>query len=70
MTMPKMTGDILARRFLEIKSDIPIIVCTGFSEKMNAEKAREIGLRGFVMKPIIIREIAKAIRMALGDIVE
>jgi signal transduction histidine kinase/ActR/RegA family two-component response regulator len=65
MTMPRMTGDTLARKILEIKPGIPIIICSGFSNRMNEEKAREMGLRGFIMKPIIKREVARAIRKAL-----
>ena len=64
-TMPKMTGDELAKKIMEIRSDIPIILCTGFSERINEEKAREIGIKAFVMKPIEMREIAITIREVL-----
>lgn len=67
MTMPKLTGDLLAQRLMEVRPDIPVILCTGFSEKMSEEKAKKVGLKGFIMKPIIRREIAKAIRRALDD---
>ena len=67
MTMPKMTGDELARELLKIRPDMPIILCTGFSEKIDEEKAKEIGIREFVMKPIVTREIAKTIRKVLAD---
>jgi CheY-like chemotaxis protein/anti-sigma regulatory factor (Ser/Thr protein kinase) len=70
MTMPKMTGDLLAREIMDIRPDIPVILCTGFSEKMSKEKAKEAGFKGFIMKPIIRKEIAKTIRRALGDPVE
>ena len=65
MTMPKMTGGQLAQKILEIRPDIPIIICSGFSEKINAETAREMGVRGFVQKPILINEISAIIRKIL-----
>ena len=66
-TMPGMTGDKLARELLKIRPDIPIILTTGFSEVITAEKAMQIGIREFIMKPLVIREMARAIRRALND---
>jgi len=66
MTMPNMTGDLLARRMLEIRPDIPIVLCTGYSERMSEARAREMGITAFVMKPIVIQELSKIIRKALG----
>ena len=66
-TMPKMTGDELAKKIMEIRSDIPIILCTGFSERINEEKAREIGIKAFVMKPIEMSEIANTIRQVIDN---
>jgi len=65
MTMPKMTGEELAKKIMIIRSDIPIILCTGFSEKMSEEKAKSLGIREFIMKPVIRGEIAKIIRHVL-----
>ena len=67
MTMPKMTGDELARELMAIRPDIPIILCTGFSEHITEEKAKAIGIRKFVMKPFIMREMAEAIRQVLDS---
>jgi len=67
MTMPKMTGDELAKELMAIRPDIPIILCTGFSEHINEEKAKAIGIRKFVMKPFIMREMAEAIRQVLDS---
>jgi CheY-like chemotaxis protein len=67
MTMPNMTGLQLAREMLHIRPDIPIILCTGFSHTVNEEKAKEIGIREFIMKPISIGEIARVIRRALDN---
>jgi PAS domain S-box-containing protein len=67
MTMPKMTGDVLAKELMAIRPGIPIILCTGFSEHINEEKAKAIGIRKLVMKPFIMREMAEAIRQALDS---
>jgi PAS domain S-box-containing protein len=60
-TMPDIRGDELARKMLSIRPDVPIILCTGFSELVNERKAREIGIRRFLMKPVLIRELAQVI---------
>ncbi|MBW2610299.1 MAG: response regulator [Deltaproteobacteria bacterium] len=65
MTMPNMTGDRLAGELMKIRSDIPIILCTGFSEKISKERADFLGIKGFLMKPIAMREIANTIRQVL-----
>jgi CheY-like chemotaxis protein len=65
MTMPHMTGDILAKKILEIRPDMPIIMCTGFSEKISEEKVKELGIKALVMKPMPHGELAKTIRDVL-----
>ena len=65
MTMPHMTGDILAREILKIKPDLPIIMATGFSELMTEEKAKRAGITDFLMKPLVVRELARVIRRVL-----
>jgi signal transduction histidine kinase/ActR/RegA family two-component response regulator len=65
MTMPDMSGAQLAGRVLAIQPDIPIIICTGFSEQMTPEKAQAIGISDFLMKPLVIRDLAKAIRRVI-----
>jgi len=67
MTMPRMTGAELARKVLSIRPDMPIVLCTGFSELINESKARAIGIRGYVMKPILTREIASVVRNLLDE---
>jgi len=64
-TMPNMTGIELARKLMEIRFDIPIIICTGFSEKISPDKAAAMGIRGYVMKPIVKSELARKIREVL-----
>ena len=65
MTMPKMTGEQLARKLMEIKPDIPVILCTGFNETITEEKALAMGIDKFVMKPIVKDELAYTIRTVL-----
>ena len=65
MTMPHMTGDKLAQKLIKIRPDIPIILCTGHSKQISEEKAKDMGIRAFVMKPILGRTIAEAVRKAL-----
>lgn len=65
MTMPNMTGDDLVRELLHIRPDIPIIMCTGFSEKAIGERTKEMGIRAVVMKPLVMRELAETIRRVL-----
>lgn len=66
-TMPNMTGIELAKRMMSIKKDIPIILCTGFSEVISSESAKAMGIREFVMKPIIKNEMAETIRRVIAD---
>ena len=65
MTMPQLTGDQLARELMAIRPDIPIIICTGFSERINQEKAASIGAKGFLMKPIVRSQLAAMVRNVL-----
>jgi CheY-like chemotaxis protein len=67
LTMPNMTGVQLAKKLLEIRSDIPIIICTGFSEKISEDKAKAMGISGYVMKPIVTGKLAKKIREVLDE---
>jgi CheY-like chemotaxis protein len=64
-TMPYMTGEKLAQEMLRIRPDIPIILCTGFSEVIEEEDAKALGIREFILKPFSIAEIAERIQKAL-----
>jgi PAS domain S-box-containing protein len=66
MTMPNMTGEGLAKEILRIRPNMPIIICTGFSHQMDQEKALAMGIRAFVMKPFVLKEVAETIRNVLG----
>jgi CheY-like chemotaxis protein len=67
MTMPNMTGDLLAQKLLELRPDLPVILCTGYSERMTEVRARDMGIKAFLMKPIIIQDLSTTIRKVLGD---
>ncbi len=67
MTMPNMTGDELAAKLLNIRPDIPLILCTGYSERISEEKAHEIGIKEFILKPIIMSQLAKTVRKVLDE---
>jgi CheY-like chemotaxis protein len=65
MTMPNLTGDKLAKELLRIRPDIPIILCTGFSECITEEKAKKMGICEFSLKPFVMRDLAVTARKAL-----
>jgi len=67
MNMPNMTGVQLAEKLIAIKPDIPIILCTGFSERINKERAESIGIKGFLMKPVARSEMIEMVRNVLDD---
>ncbi|MDQ1351308.1 MAG: domain S-box protein [Acidobacteriota bacterium] len=67
MSMPNLTGDQLAAEALNIRPDIPIILCTGFSEFIDAKQAKAIGIKKFLMKPVNKKNLAVVVRNALDD---
>jgi PAS domain S-box-containing protein len=67
MAMPNMSGEKLASELIKIRPGIPILLCTGFSEKMPEEKAKTLGIRGFLMKPIVRADLSKKIREVLDE---
>jgi PAS domain S-box-containing protein len=64
-TMPYMTGEVLAREMRQIRPDIPIILCTGFSHTIDAERARAQGINAFLMKPLTACELGRTIQRVL-----
>jgi nitrogen-specific signal transduction histidine kinase/ActR/RegA family two-component response regulator len=66
-TMPGMTGDALAKELMLIKPGLPVIICTGYSQIISPARAAEKGIKALVMKPILINDIAAAIRKALSQ---
>ena len=66
-TMPQMTGLELTKELLSLRPDLAIILVTGFSELVTPEKAKDIGIREYIMKPLSISELTNAISRALGE---
>jgi len=67
MTMPGMTGDKLAKELLAIRPDIPIIICTGYSEKIDRDKARAAAISEYVEKPVDQQEMSELVRKLLDE---
>jgi PAS domain S-box-containing protein len=65
MTMPKMTGDKLAQAIMKIRPAMPVILCTGFSDLINEESAKALGIREYVTKPITRQSFARTVRSIL-----
>ncbi|MCE5243052.1 MAG: response regulator [Desulfobacteraceae bacterium] len=64
-TMPRMTGFDLTREILRIRSDTPVILCTGYGEKVTEERSRDAGIRMFLVKPLSRQDMAEAVRNVL-----
>ena len=65
IVMPNMTGDRLADKIIGIRPDMPIVLCTGYSEKFTRKHASEMGIQNFLMKPLVMRDLADTVRQAL-----
>lgn len=66
MDMPNMTGVELSRELMKIRPDIPVIICTGSSRLISDEKAKKLGIKGYIMKPVLKNDMARVIRQALN----
>jgi DNA-binding response OmpR family regulator len=64
-TMPRMTGADLAREMIRMRPDVPVILSTGFTERITPEKAADLGIRELLMKPLNMSELAKVVRRSL-----
>lgn len=64
-TMPEITGDILASEVRRLRGDVPIVLCTGHSNRLTPERAREVGVDHYVMKPLLIEELSNVVAQAL-----
>ncbi len=67
MAMPEMTGERLTQELLMIRPDIPVILCTGYSERISEEKAKEIGITAYTMKPLRQSVLLKTVREVLDE---
>ena len=65
MTMPGLTGDRLAEELLKIRQDLPVIVCTGYSERISPEIAMEMGIKVLIMKPFEMDALGRSVRKVL-----
>jgi len=68
MTMPHLTGDLLAERLIAVRPDIPIVICTGYSQKVTQEMIDRLGIRALVLKPIVRNELGMVIRQVLDGV--
>jgi len=66
-TMPFMTGEDLGKEMIRVRPDIPIILCTGYSDMISSEKAMAMGFRGFILKPFNVLEGAELVRRVLDQ---
>ena len=67
MSMPHMTGEQLVQHIHALRPDMPVIICSGFSERVSAKNAREMGFKGFLMKPVALEQMARMVRDALDS---
>jgi len=67
MTMPHMTGLELTKKVFTMRPHIPVILCTGFSELTSKENAESLGIKEFLLKPVLRKDLSEAIRKALDD---
>lgn len=67
MAMPRMTGAGLAGEIMSIRPGIPVIICTGHSDLIDEETAKNLGISSFLMKPVTLVKMAKTIREVLDQ---
>jgi len=65
VSMPEISGDDLARRMLRLRPDLPIILMTGFSNRLNHENTRQMGVRRLLYKPLTLQKISRNVREVL-----
>jgi signal transduction histidine kinase/CheY-like chemotaxis protein len=65
LTMPRLGGDALAARMLELRSDLPVVLVTGYREAMTREKVRSLGIRELALKPLDMAELGRVVHLAL-----
>ncbi len=68
MTMPNMTGDNLAVEMMKIRPDIPVVLCSGYSNKISDETIDGIGIKAFIYKPILRNDLAHTVRKVLDEL--
>jgi CheY-like chemotaxis protein len=68
MTMPRMTGYELAKEVLAIRKELPIILCTGYSENISKARALEMGICRYLQKPLQNKELLFTVREVLDTV--
>ncbi|MGD9506015.1 MAG: PAS domain S-box protein [Syntrophobacteraceae bacterium] len=66
-TMPRMTGLELSEKAIQVRSRIPIILCTGFSKTISQEKMKPAGIREILVKPLLLKDVSVAVRRVLDE---
>jgi PAS domain S-box-containing protein len=67
MTMPKLPGDLLAQEVFKLRPDMPIILCTGYSSRIDSQKSDALGIRAMLMKPLKLSDLASSVRQVLDE---
>ena len=67
LTMPYMPGDILAKELRRLRPNLPVILCTGYSDRIDRNMLRTLGIKDFLMKPVLLHELATSIRKTLDS---
>ena len=65
--MPDLCGKDLILELKKIRPDIPTIICTGFSSKIDDVQAAELGINAFLMKPLDLPELSQTVRRVLDE---
>jgi CheY-like chemotaxis protein len=66
-TMPTMTGEALVKALRDIRPDLPIVLCTGFSYAMTKDKAAALGIDAFLLKPLVAHDLGRTIQQVLAQ---
>ena len=67
MAMPGMTGQQLAAELLGIRPDLPVLICTGYSEQIDRKRLESLGVKGVLLKPLLGRDLANEVRRQLDE---
>jgi PAS domain S-box-containing protein len=67
MTMPKLPGDLLAQEIFKLRPGMPIILCTGYSSRIDRQKSEALGIRAMLMKPLKLSDLASSVRQVLDE---
>jgi CheY-like chemotaxis protein len=68
--MPALSGETMARSMLHLRPDLPIVMCTGYGEAISADVARAAGIREFVLKPMVGRDLGRMVRRLLDEVAQ